>query len=100
MPNHKISLTPVQELTDPANRSVVMALYHSPGGQLLVNYLKWRAEECHQTFLNSTNLDYEQMVTLKERENAYLDILTIPEELDIIKERIEEREQKMKELSA
>ncbi len=40
------------------------------------------------------------MVTLKERENAYLDILTIPEELDIIKERIEEREQKMKELSA
>ena len=37
---------------------------------------------------------------LKERENAYLDILTIPNELDIIKEQIEDREQKMKELAS
>lgn len=64
----------------------------------MANYLKWRAEECHQAFLNNAKLTEAEMITLRERENAYTDILEIPEELDRIKETLDKQKEVRKEL--
>lgn len=38
------------------------------------------------------------MITLRERENAYMDIVEIPEELDRIKANLEKQKEVRKEL--